>query len=360
MGRIELHRDFERVWPLAARILQAYMRRLGTPPERVEDLVQEVASRIWQRREDLCFDSEAQWLAYSKQVGDNLARDTYQKELREIAMGDSADSLEDRASPTFSSLLESVLESNRVLQAADDLWLGDRPAQHKLKLLALTLLVKDNRRVSDILALLKRDGTLHAADLPSVVGDRRTVLEFIYRSLHMEPEQITSHVLGVDKDALHNVVSLAHQGQFFKSRTGVWSAFETKIVLRKCCGFEATSIILRSFSTEQHEDIRDATVRLCRHLPFMNSMNLLARRLSNHKIGLSCAKEPGLWKRLAFQYVAGECLPHQDFVAWFGPVARVSGFPLSSLTLHAWISNRRLVNELRKHLKMGEYGLQGE
>lgn len=350
MRRIELSRDFEHVWPLAAEALGPYMGRLGTSAHRIEDLIQETRIRLWQRRESLCFDSNAQWLTYAKLVADNIARDTYHKELRELPMSDTSDRWEDSSSASFVSVIESALESEGLLAAADDLWLGERPDGHDLRLLAATLLVRDNRRSSEVLTLLRRDGRLAGEELPALIGGRRTLLELAYRSLHIQSNAIAVQVLGAKLTDLPKVVSVINRGRTWRGRTGTWTAFDAKVALRKCCDFESTSVILRSYSHEKHTDVVAVTVRLRSHLPFISTMKSLREQLAPQGIPMSCYAESGLWKRLAFQYVSGDGLPHLDFVDWFSPVAAEAGYPLTAERLHTWISIRRLASELRKEL----------
>ena len=60
------------------------------------------------------------------------------------------------------------------------------------------------------------------------------------------------------------------------------------------------------------------------------------------------ASHSGLWKRLVFEYSFGEELPHKDIHNYLEPPAKQVGYKLTPAMLNAWISNRRLLQQLLK------------
>lgn len=347
-GSIELERDFEVVWPFAAEVLRSYLGKRGNRAERVEDLVQETAAKLWIRKEGLKFQTEGQWLAYVKQVADNIAKDTFLKETREVPTDESY--WADVGSGDFERELTLTLQGEGLVESAHDLWLGKRPQHHAHRLAAAMLVLADGRRPSEVLALISQEGSLSSENLPELLGSERTVREVAYRRLHLEPNQIAEHVLGAKPGALSKVVSAIARDCRWRGSTGDWSPLEARIALQKCCDFEQTSVLLRYCTHEKHTLILGATVRLREHLPFKDSMTSLLQGLERIGVPSAALAEPGLWKRLTFQYCA-EGLPHGDLVDWFGTPGALCGFVLSPMRVHSWISNGRLASELRNHLQ---------
>ncbi|MCE9557564.1 MAG: hypothetical protein K8R88_01295 [Armatimonadetes bacterium] len=349
--------QFEALWEKTSRVLNAYLRARKFELHTRQDLIQDAFQRIWALRSQIEFKGLPSWFQYCKRTVDHLVIDRARSHGGTLDGQEFLETTPDE-SPGFEDALARTLELDSIAQVADDLWLGTRPAQHEIKLLAGVLILIDGRRASSVLRLLARESKELPRDVIAILSADRTLNEVLYRGIYLKPNELAARVLGIKPDRLPAVVEAISANQSFEEAGVLWTPDELRIVLRKCCDYDPTSAIRKMNFTKPRVNIDDVIVRISQSLPFMKVV------VQIHDAGLALGiptepwKESGVWRRLAFQYTM-DGLSHLDFQDWFTRPAATVGFEIKPLTLHAWISNKRLAGQLASEIKR-RWSLDGD
>jgi len=320
-------------------VLVAYQVKRGMSPSQAEDIAQDALLRMWRNIDRLEFPSVAHWLAYAKRVTDRLGTDIRGRDRHEVASDDVSDTV--ASDQDFVAAIANKLEQQALHEHADDLWLGDAPSSFPTRVLAATLLFVDQVPKNRVVRWLKRQKYLtdQPSDIMQWVGHERVLRTVAYQQLYKTPSEVLSFVLGYAAESLQPGLNIDHD-----------------LVARKYLGNESTANILNSISDHAERDELFAFFERCdSRLPFLYSMVHLWGSIPNQESKATALGKPGLWKRLAFQYTL-DGLPHLEFVARFAPVAEIASFKIEPMTMHAWISNKRLQKELTTYINQRSGG----
>ncbi|MBS1716007.1 MAG: hypothetical protein JST30_16900 [Armatimonadetes bacterium] len=346
---------FGRLCDATRPVLTGYLRLKGLDRDDVEDVVEGALMKIWERRDVLSFPDVAHWFGYMKRVVDRAVIDLHRGgraklEADSVPLQDVSD---DRAR-SFVHDIADALERCELDRAADRLWLGEEPPEFTTKLLAAKMVVLDGQDPRSVAQIVRR-----IRDAGPVDETGRSVLEWaaevrVVRSLagdalsYSGPD-LARIVLGCASDTLADAVGKVGSGR--APDLGGFTSEEVAIVVWKFYCFEPTTQVARRAEDAGLSVQVDRTIERCGpRLPFLPVMRLVWDSLRETPTREPALTTPGLWKRLAFHYAA-QGLPHLDLVAWLGPAAEVAGFRLETMTVHAWISNRRLAKELIAFLR---------
>jgi len=339
-------------------VLTAYLRSKGLNRDDIEDVVECAFLKVWERRKDLTFPDAAHWFAYMKRVSDRLVIDLRRggKARLETSAPPLLD-VSDEAAHGFVDAIADVIERRHLERAADHLWLGDEPCDFHLKLLTAKMLVLDCQDWRAVAQVVRR-AVLSCPDvdgrqcLLDWAGEVRVLRSLVVEALTYSGQDLAGLLLDCDSNAVQAIVGQV--GSPRRSGHSGLTAGEVAIVVWKFYCFEPNGQVARRAEEAGFTTPVDPTIeRFASRLPFLKTMRSIwdtLRETPNRETALA---KPGVWKRLAFHY-AVQGLPHLDLVAWIGPAADVAGFKLEAMTVHAWISNRRLVKELAAHLQRGQ------
>ena len=98
------------------------------------------------------------------------------------------------------------------------------------------------------------------------------------------------------------------------------------------------------------EEVERVTRACVGRFPFLTRARELKKRLRQHGLQTRPLSSMDLWRRLAFQYYAADALPHRHILERTTEPAEVSGYGLNAGVLNAWLSSRRMLDQLVNYL----------
>ncbi len=324
----------------ARPVLSRYLVMRGVRPDDADDLIQAGFAKIWERRNLLDFSTTAEWLAYAKRVTDRLLIDNFRKHKGAILVNIEEVTVSSEGEVEFVEAISSSLDRATVSSSANALWLGEPPQMFSARLTLAKLLWVDQLPIADVCAVAGRLlGTSVVEDaLVNLVSHPAVIRTIVFEILAPEPLLLTASLCGCSTNTMHEVIANPRA-------IGELSLVEVVLILSKAYFYEHNAAAVRRVCDQISEAQALALIdRIGGLLPFVNAVGELRDNIGQEHFTRALSGS-GVWKRVAFHY-AGCGLPHGDIYKWIGPVASLVGFALEPMTLHAWISNRRLIKEL--------------
>lgn len=173
---------------------------------------------------------------------------------------------------------------------------------------------------------------------PAVLGD------LAFRILHLDAKGLTSVILGIPLSDLISTMQKAITCQEGEPPAG-WTWSEVAAVCQRYFMNRPVDEIEKDLSCS-FQPIGDR----CRGVfPFQSRMKALKRTFGEQAEVLA---KPGLWKRIAFICWFQEFLRQKDILERYEGAAMEGGYKgLTASNLNVWFGNRRLINELLRHMK---------
>jgi DNA-directed RNA polymerase specialized sigma24 family protein len=303
-------------------LLRYFRRRLHSSEAR-EDAVGEVIQKLWQSRRAFKPGSELGWRRYIMTIASRGQIDAARRSgsrPTEMLL-DSIDSFaeEDNFAAQF---LDAALRGE-LYDVADRHWLGWKEAlprsERDRRVLAAKLLIIDKmpwRSVCRLVHLWNDMGEPDRLTLESWLAEEGPYLTMAFDELYIPSSKLADLVvetLGIDPEC--------EQADWIRKRAA------------------AAPI------QERNDELND---RWLVTLPFNSVVKALQLTLASPPSKQNLLAQPGLWKRLVFQYYAVDELPHKDIAERTASAAREAGFELNATTLNNWLSMGRLAGELAK------------
>jgi hypothetical protein len=313
----------------------------GVTSDDADDLIQAAFAKIWERRHVLKFSTTAEWLAYAKRVTDRLLIDDFRKHKETVMFNIEDVSVCSEGESWFVEAISSSLDRATISSSANALWLGETPTAFSVRLTLAKLLWIDRLSIADVCIVAARllGTSVPEKELVNLVFNPAVIRAVVFEILTPEPVRLAAALCGCSTECIMEVVAEPRA-------IGDLSLAEVVIILSKAHFFEHNASAVRKVSAQMGEAQALAVIdRIGALLPFVNAVGELRDNIGDDKLFTTALSGSGLWKRVAFHY-AGCGLPHGDIHKWIGPVAALVGFALEPMTLHAWISNRRLIKEL--------------
>lgn len=337
--------DFAQLAEQTRPILQGYLVSRGVSAEDARDYIQSAYTKIWEHRDQLRFASTPEWFSYAKRVADRLLIDSHRK-LKGVALVTLPDEqVTAGANDNFIEAINTAIETRTITTAADSLWLGEPPNGQAIRLVLAKMLWIDNTPTGDVLVVARK---LHNAPnttetLHEMVRHPAVIRSLAFEILAPEPSVLAARLCGCSTERIRQVIASP-------APIAELSIAEVQIILSKAYWFEHNAAtVAKASELLSEEKILAAIDRIGTRLPFIEEVCNLIDRIGDHDVLQTAFSTPGLWKRVVFHYsICG--MPHGDIHKWIGPVASSVGFKLEPMTIHAWVSNRRLIKELTVYL----------
>jgi DNA-directed RNA polymerase specialized sigma24 family protein len=318
-----------------------------------KDAMRIVLERLWTNRTKIEVRTLSSWWSF---VAKSAKWCVYDQIGKPIEQGLSEDIQADDLA--FIEVVASMDgKRSKIYRAADELWLGVEPdvnpMERKQRLLAAQLHYLHGRSWDEISEIVAIHEPITRDRFDAWLVNPAVLLELCYTSLHMQGDQVVGYLLRPSKPLKPKEVQEWFEAANSENPTAPdeWTWDEVKVAILKYRNG------LPDFKISQMTGISPGSlnevVAKCRsRLPFVVVAKLLVRRFKLGRLPIDPFSFGGLWKRLVFQYTyCGEHAPPQKQIMDFaGSAAEASGYKLTSGMLNVWISNQRLLNQLRGYL----------
>ncbi len=354
-GGAAQERAFEVMRNDAMSILFRYLRLKDSREADHEDIISAVLIRVWERREGLKFPNVSHWRAYIKKAVDRALIDL--RRSKSSSVTHLADISEIKSESLKVDPTEGIMDSlmlSTLATAADSLWLGEESEGLRLKVLAARLLYFDSLPVSAVLAVIARAGAPAAPrneyELVNWLRDVRVVRTIAFEELSLARLDIVAAILGCDSHTALQVMQTSFESESAPCPIPDWTWPELAVLSWRFWNQEQKAPVLKKAAEMLGEERAVQILERCNALhPFKQSMEGIWTSFEQHELRAKALSGPGLWKRLVFRLISSG-MSHADIVEWLGPASAIAGFRLEQMQLHAWISNKRIFDELETYM----------
>ncbi len=333
-----------RLWEAARPAVLRMLARRGARPDEAEDAAQDAALKLWRLRRTVRAESRAAWHAVARKAALRAFADRLASRRAEAPLeGDVPDGDLPYGDLPYLDALLALAEGRRLFEAADRLWLGapreDVPTE--IAAVAVQHVLLDGLPPEEAAALLG----VAAEDVGRWLDDPATLARALFASLCWPADDLAGYVLRPDRplsrEELNALSGLPGGG---RAAPG-WTEEEVRVVLWRVREGLDERELLALVGTGGASLVRATLARLREAYPFRAVARALRGSLASRgREGALAA--PGLWKRAAVEYHAGQGLPHRQIVERAGPPAEEAPFQLDLPTLNNWLSAGRLYARL--------------
>lgn len=347
------HRDAFDVLSRDASVrLRRYLHRRQVLADDAEDILQHIIAGLWDKREQLTFPDAQHWYAYLYSAARSGLADLYRRRKH-----DSTDDLGDLIDPQeLVEFVELALDSERLHELADEVWLGQRPRHHALRLLLAKMIYGEGMPLPQALLFL-RCRALPAVpesetELAGWLSEPWVLRSLAFTHLYRTNDELAALILGLpyaDSALLDALSRQAATAPPQEEACGGWTWAEVEAILWRIRSGCTHAQVVRRLDGRMNEDEIHDTYAKCRgRFPFEEIMLLLWNRLEGHELRQKALSESGLWKRLVFHYHCRNFLTQEDILDRTRPAAHQAGYALNDISM--WISAYRLRGELINRL----------
>lgn len=305
--------------------LRRYLRHWLSAAEDREDIVAVALMKIWEHRLRFELRTEGAWMGYMATIARRCALD-FLRRPSTVSLEQDMATLDPLPIDT---MLIKRAERDRVYEAADELWLGrergldDRSLNRRVLAAQLFYLERQPwREVAELVGLGPED----RPTLDGWLSDVGVAMVMAYRELYWTDEQLGAFLNAGWTDEERRVIHLKHNLGYREDR-----------IYRECS----------SLTKEEIDAILQAYVA---RYPFAKIARVLQEAFRHSEAFQEAVCNPGLWKRLTFQYHAKGNLPQKQIVARIRPASDVIGYRFNDGIVNVWISSGRLVEQLQRYL----------
>ncbi len=357
---------FTRLWSRRTRALKGFLRSIRSDElslEAQDDILQSAAARIWANR--LTFENKGPlaWRGYCRRVTACSCSDYFRKAPPRPEK--PIDQIAEQAGEAFEYLVIVAQEGETLYEMADRFWLGSQQfsyAELTRRTLAGLSFYADGVPWQDVLDAVNcqpHRKPITRSELDRWLACPSTLCSVAYHDLYLTNAQLTVELLGIpwgssDLDRfLQGVIQLPHTAQRWtpeEARAIIWRYHRSALM---------EEILSMAQITLSRDQLQTLFARCGDSFPFKLRMESLCQRFKD-ALGEDQAealKQPGLWKRLAFQYRIKEGLPHKDILDRLSSAAASVGFSLKDTTLNQWLSHKDLYKDLAGYCKETDIGL---
>jgi DNA-directed RNA polymerase specialized sigma24 family protein len=345
---------FLRMTPKIERFLMRYLAQLLPRFEDREDVIAQTISKLWQRRTSFEIQGIPAWWSYVAKTGRRCG-------LTKLGESSSSDLAHDVPMPdwiTVELLAQYSDDRRRLYRAADQLWLcldpEVSPLERNRRLLAAQLVFLHGVPARDVRDYLGDSSGASRADIDSWLASESTLLDLSYHSLFWENSALTAHLL--ELSSLDQVldfdwwIAQAEQRPSGLAPNGMsWN--EVAVIIWRYQFGMITEKIMQRASDLDPLFVDRVIAETEERMPCVDTIKRLSNSLSVSWVRSSPLTNPGLWKRLAFQYCVHSGLPQKQILQCTQPAAEAVGHKITKGMLNVWLSNGRLFAQLASYAR---------
>ncbi len=354
-------RAFDELLPSVRRVIRNYLE-LKVEPELADDVLQDIAKRLWQYRHRLTFRGNGAWWRLLFVMTDNCLRSRFSISAHKLVRMSEDTEIPDRDLPALSEIISLADDIEMAYQLADELWLGKDPridgeAWPALVLLGQLLLVDRLPWLQARHILSPSSGRLLPGrdELDQLLVCEPALRRIAYNQLYVPTYRLIAQVVGLPAETpnrkLEALMTAALAEHPELPNPDGWSWPEIAVaVYRLRYGMSIDQIVQKDRLHRSKPEILKVLSRVRGDYPHAG---IVERMVADPELGTAFGRAlacPGVWMRIAFQYAYCDCLPHQDIHAVLAPAAERIGYSISTAMLNGWISQGRLIANLAKYV----------
>jgi hypothetical protein len=335
---------YAKLCPEISKFLRRFLRKYLSREDDREDVIGKCLTRLWSKRSSFQVTTELAWWTYVANSGRWVAIDQG-KQLQ--------DTWPEMDPPSEDANFIRIVdrgEGDMLYSSADRLWLGlnTKSPNGRRKVLAAQLFYVHERQVEIVVRCIGRGIGKEA--VAEWLRHEAVLLATCYIELYYGNDKLARRILGAQD--LDDLTKRAHQSPKSEPPVG-WSWEEVEVILwHYRNGLSAEKIVQMSQGPNRAApcysiaEIRRILDKCEQRLPFAGVASQLASAFKKHHVKGEPLRNPGLWRRLVFQYFSADMLPHRQILARTEPAASVCGANLNAGILNAWLSNSRILDQL--------------
>lgn len=334
---------FERLCNLTR---QATLRQLlgrGVIAADAEDLTQDVYARLWRYRRNLQARTVAAWYALTRKTASRVLADHFGRPDR-MDQDELPEEIPAVDQPYLEELVEAILNSDVLIQTAEDAWLGKCQSERDrdFGVSAVQLILFENLSIEDV-------SDLYAASADEVrrwLADPAVVGRALFAGLCWPNDELARYVLRPNAPlSVDELDAVATARTDFPPDLS-WRGLEAQIVLwRVRNGLSEEQILRQTGPRFEDSELKRLVAALAKTYPYASQTRRLKTSSEPVALRQSIASH-GLWKRIAFEYRTIRKLPHLQVLERAADAAREGGYQLDRTKLNNWFGLGRLYSEL--------------
>ena len=333
------HQALTRLWTGSRPYVLRQLSKKGVRGDEAEDVCQAAFVEIWRGRGSVRAQTQADWYGLvRRRVSWELSDRIGAREREDLALGELDVPAQDR--PYLEALLSASEESRGLYGLANRMWLGDSRA-------------KDAETGAVVVQLVLVDGVspkvaaqifgVAESDIDGWAADPAILARALFATLCWPSDDLAAFVLRPDRPLDLGELDAVHAGEKVPT---AWNAHEARLVAWRLRNGLLEAELLRLSNGEiEPPSLSELLERVKSTFPFGTLTEALLRSLESRGMASALA-EPGLWKRIAFEYAIRYELPHRQIVERAGPSAEKASFRLDEAKLNNWLSLGRIFNNL--------------
>lgn len=264
--------------------------------------------------------------------------------------------------PSFpENLVSPIVET--IQQCAEEHWLGARQPEHNRRVLFAQYVIQDGVSPEEAWLLVFGGSSSHSGFCAKSAGRilcDKVILNFVaYYALKIDPLDLLSGILDIEfKDYSHIALlrSQANEPDCDIGPNERWTWFEIQVLLfHYYNGMLEASIRSRLGMPDKDTRIHEIIVKSTSYFPFESLMNRLLAGLRANGIPTGFLKKKAVYAALIFNFAFVRRYRLNDVERMIAPAAAVANCILLHNTFHSWISNKRLLEQLRKYMRKQGY-----
>lgn len=342
-------------------LLPAHLQKCGRL-EATDDIIQGTLVKLWTARPTYKNQGVRAFIQFSKKIATNCATDLGRKDGDQPPGEGPPEQADVKALKPFDRIFQNM--ASIVHRAANQEWLTEPPGIDEIewqkRVLTVTAVLVDKMPPRVAWRMWMGTGFFEQATLAEWMDDPAILLRVAYDALYRDGDQIIAHLLGlpdgVEIDTLNDLYMRArtHDERVHPEFTNMEVA-EMFLHYR----YEETVVHVLSMTEKSHtnDDLENLFERCDARLPFLGYMEELKSSFGPRHASL--LSDPGLWKRLVFQYGVIEGFPQKEVARRTRAAANAADYRLTVPMINIGISGRRLINDLRPRLKRMMDGYDG-
>lgn len=338
----------ERLWIIGVRAIIGRLRRAGI--EDAEDIAQDVFLKLWARRKDFEPRGLFAWLKFVLTIARHSVIDKGRGAEIELDWPEDYDPQDGDAG--IIEIIAEALERHQINGAANELWLGvEWGTEERLKVISIQLYLQDYS-VDKVKNIIRPKLPAIDHDFDLWLADEDLLRAACFFVLYRGNMPLAGYLLDPESPMRPNEVEAVlrevQKGSSAKSKN--WTADEAHVLLLRFLYGMLDEKVAQVKSDLSPAIVGQIIGRGLELLPFEKRCRRLRSAL-NRLQQTNRLHDPGLWRRLAFQYRVADFLPHKQILERTVPAAEVAGQKLSAAQLNGWLSNGRLYVQLADHLR---------
>ena len=318
---------FERLLTPLKRSLLRRFRQWGFDDMDSEDLMQNVALRVWSARRGFKIGSPGAWWGFLLKTARNCAIDEIRKRKNLDIDIEDVGEIPAQDMPYLDVLVLAAEDRAKLYTYADRLWLGKAadPALADRQLLAAQLFYLHGLNWQAISTYTRASQD----QIDAWLADPAVHRQLAYQQLYWSNDRLAGYLARPSDPCSPRELD---------SLTKTADSHFLLLMWRVRNGLTTDQILRFAKCDRNRAELEELFAGFCGSYPFV----AIATKLRHAINQVSSLANTGLWRRLVFGYHSADELPHKQILERAAPAAALFGTQLTEATLNGWLGMGRL------------------